>query len=79
MIYFIFDLDDTIIIHPPNPDEMYNINSDKCGGGPEKTRIFNRGGAYKNRGDKKIKEYKSRGNNDDCPSKQIKRRTNKAF
>ena len=23
MIYFIFDLDDTIIIHPPNPDEMY--------------------------------------------------------
>ena len=30
MIYLIFDLDDTIIIHPPNPDEMYNIYSDKC-------------------------------------------------
>ena len=30
MIYFIFDLDDTIIIHPPNPDKMYNIKSDKC-------------------------------------------------
>ena len=30
MIYFIFDLDDTIIIHPPNPDEIYNIKSDKC-------------------------------------------------
>ena len=28
MIYFIFDLDDTIIIHPPNHDEMYDINPD---------------------------------------------------
>jgi len=30
MIYYIFDLDDTIIIHPNDHDQMYNINSDKC-------------------------------------------------
>lgn len=28
MIYFIFDLDDTIIIHPPNNSDMYDIIPD---------------------------------------------------
>ena len=30
MIYFIFDLDDTIVIHPPNVKDMYNITPDPC-------------------------------------------------
>ena len=30
MIYYIFDLDDTIIIHPPDNRDMYNINPDPC-------------------------------------------------
>ena len=30
MIYFIFDLDDTIIVHPPGHEEMYDIRPDPC-------------------------------------------------
>ena len=30
MIYFIFDLDDTIVIHPTVNRDMYNIKSDPC-------------------------------------------------
>ena len=37
MIYFIFDLDDTVIVHPPKPDDMYNIRPDPC-----LIRLFNR-------------------------------------
>ena len=30
MIYFIFDLDDTVIVHPPDHEEMYDIRPDPC-------------------------------------------------
>ena len=31
MIYYLFDLDDTIVIHPPSRnDDMYNIKPDPC-------------------------------------------------
>ena len=36
MIYFIFDLDDTIVIHPPDDKDMYNIKSD-----PQLQYLFN--------------------------------------
>ena len=31
MLYYLFDLDDTIVIHPPNRnDDMYDLKPDPC-------------------------------------------------